>query len=108
MGHPERRRRDGLFEGNSAVGFGAMQDGVNEDGTGRPFVEANAIVADAEAEFAGVSLELLMSPSPVRAKRSKAVRMRMAVSRSMPRTSVLACGVTTIFFTRRPTGVLRR
>ena len=36
-----------------------MQDGVNEDGSGRLFVEADAVVADAEAEFAGVSLQLL-------------------------------------------------
>jgi len=42
----------------SAVGFGAMQNGVNEDGSGRLFVEADAVVADAEAEFAGVALQL--------------------------------------------------
>jgi hypothetical protein len=34
-----------------------MQDGVNEDGSGRLFVEADAVVADAEAEFAGISLQ---------------------------------------------------
>ena len=47
------------FEAASAVGFGAMQDGVNEDGSRRLFVEADAVVADAEAEFAGVALQLL-------------------------------------------------
>jgi hypothetical protein len=35
-----------------------MQNGVNEDGSGRLFVEADAVVADAEAEFAGVALQL--------------------------------------------------
>ncbi len=36
-----------------------MQNGVNEDGSGRLFVEADAVVADAKAEFAGVALQLL-------------------------------------------------
>ena len=40
-----------LFERCSAVGFGAMEDGMDEECSGRFFVEADAVVTDAEAEF---------------------------------------------------------
>ena len=90
----------------SAVGFGAVQDGVNVERAGRVFDEADAVVADAQAQLARCCLaSFLMSPSPVRAKRSSAVRMRMAVSRSMRRTSARAGGVKMIFFTPGPVRV---
>ena len=37
-------------------------------------------IADAQAQIVGVPSSFLVSPSPVRAKRSSAVRMRIAVS----------------------------
>jgi hypothetical protein len=43
----------------SAVGFGAVEDGVNVEGAGRVLDEADAIVADAQAQIVGVALELL-------------------------------------------------
>jgi hypothetical protein len=47
-----------------------MQNGVNEDGSGQLFVEADAVIADAEAEFAGVALQLLgyCCPTPEKVK----------------------------------------
>ncbi len=82
-----------------------MQDGVNVERAGRVFDEADAVVADAQAQLAVLPSSFLMSPSPVRAKRSSAVRMRMAVSRSMRRTSARAGGVKMIFFTPGPVRV---
>ena len=43
----------------SAVGFGAVPYGVDDEGVLRLFGEADAVVADAEPEFFGVALELL-------------------------------------------------
>jgi hypothetical protein len=51
------------------------------------FGEADAIVADTQAQFAGLSLELLHIAFAGLGKAVSAVRMRMAVSRSMRRTS---------------------
>jgi hypothetical protein len=64
-----------------------MEDGVDAESVGMLFGEAHAVVADAQAQFAGLSLEFFTSPSPVSAKRCSAVRMRIAVSRSIRRTS---------------------
>lgn len=43
----------------SAVGFAAMKDSVNAESVRILFGEADAVVADAQAQFAGLSLELL-------------------------------------------------
>jgi hypothetical protein len=43
----------------SAIGFLAMTDGMNAEGVIRFFGEADAVVADTEAQLAGLSLELL-------------------------------------------------
>ena len=42
-----------------AVGFGAVADGVDDEGVVGFFGEADAVVADAEAKLFGVALELL-------------------------------------------------
>jgi hypothetical protein len=42
-----------------AVGFGAVADGVDDEGVLRFFGEADAVVADAEAKLFGVALQLL-------------------------------------------------
>src|SRR5258708_36135133 len=43
----------------SAVGLAAMEDGVDAESVGMLFGEAHAVVADAQAQFAGLSLEFL-------------------------------------------------
>lgn len=43
----------------SAVGFAAVEDGVDAKRVGMLFGEAHAVVADAQAQFAGLSLEFL-------------------------------------------------
>jgi hypothetical protein len=43
----------------SAVGFLAMEDRMDAQGAARFFGEADAVVADAKAQLAGLSLELL-------------------------------------------------
>src|SRR5947209_16944058 len=44
--------------GASAVGFLAMTDTMDAQGTGRFFGEADAVVADAETQLGGLPLEL--------------------------------------------------
>jgi hypothetical protein len=66
----ETREPDGLdpklethenreIERRSAVGFGAVQDGVNVERAGRVFDEADAVVANAQSQLASVAFELL-------------------------------------------------
>ena len=43
----------------AAVGLAAMKDGVDAESVGMLFGEAHAVVADAQAHFAGLSLEFL-------------------------------------------------
>lgn len=45
--------------GSSAVGFAAVEDGVDAEDVGMFFGEADAVVADTQAQFAGLSLKLL-------------------------------------------------
>jgi hypothetical protein len=42
-----------------SIGFGAVADGVDDEGVVGFFGEADAVVADAEAKLFGVALELL-------------------------------------------------
>ena len=42
-----------------SIGFGAVADGVDDEGVLRLFGEADAVVADAKAELFGIALQLL-------------------------------------------------
>jgi len=51
--------RPTCFSLRLAVGFAAVVDGVNSESVGMLLGEAHAVVADAQAQFAGLSMELL-------------------------------------------------
>ena len=85
------------------VSLPATLDGENADRSASQPFETNTPVANAQTECAREPpSNAFTSPSPIRAKRVNASKIRIAVSRSTRRSSIRALGLqTTSSFTRR-------